>query len=221
MQKASTVLAVADISSRWFLREAAHESECFRAPIVTPRSVRYSTVCALLLGTRKVKMQQRVKDWKKFLLYKLTWEPYNILGVCRISRILPVFYGRPSAWNNSAPTGHIFFKFYWEILFKICRENPSWVKIGRKYTLYEDLNRFIIISRWILPRMKKFHIKPVEQIKAGSHVSHKLHFSRSRAVYEIITLTAAQSDRQQTIVRDRVQRIFDLHAGYLRQIYIS
>jgi hypothetical protein len=168
-------------------------------------------------------MQLWVKDWKKILLYKLTWEPFKILG------LFAEFRGPSLSFTVVLPPGttRITLGIYsWYFIEKFYSKSVEKIQAGSKSdentnTLFEDLNRFIIISRWILPRIKKFHIKPVEQIKAGSHVSHKLHFSRSRAVYEIITQTAAQSDRQQTIVRDRVQRILDLHAGYLRQIYIS
>ena len=39
---------------------------------------------------------------------------------------------RPSAWNNSAPTGRMLMKFYAWVLRKICRENSSFVKIRQE-----------------------------------------------------------------------------------------
>ena len=51
---------------------------------------------------------------------------------------------RPSAWNNSAPTGRIFMK----IGLKICRENSTVIKTPTRITgtLYKDrYSTFMII----------------------------------------------------------------------------
>ena len=47
---------------------------------------------------------------------------------CHFRHVCPSV--RPSAWNNSAPTGRIFMKFDMSIFFppKICRENQSFIK---------------------------------------------------------------------------------------------
>ena len=39
---------------------------------------------------------------------------------------------RPSAWNNSAPTGRIFMKFDIDCFSKICRENSSFITISQQ-----------------------------------------------------------------------------------------
>ena len=60
------------------------------------------------------------------------------------------------AWNNSAPTGRVFMKFdIWE-LFEKSFEN---IQVSLKYdknngTLHKDLCTFMIISHWILRRMR-------------------------------------------------------------------
>ena len=36
---------------------------------------------------------------------------------------------RPPAWNNSALSGPILMKFHIQPFSKICRENPSFIKI--------------------------------------------------------------------------------------------
>jgi hypothetical protein len=38
-----------------------------------------------------------------------------------------------STWNNSAPTGRLFMKFDIWILFEICRENLSLIKVWQEW----------------------------------------------------------------------------------------
>ena len=58
---------------------------------------------------------------------------------------------RPSASNNSAPTGRILMKFDIQKFFfsKICIENSGFIKIERELrgTSHEDLYTFVITSR--------------------------------------------------------------------------
>ena len=68
---------------------------------------------------------------------------------------------RPSAWNNSAPTGQIFMKFGIWVFF----EN-LWIKFKFHYnltritgTLHEDQYKFFIISRSIHLKMRIFSDK--------------------------------------------------------------
>jgi len=65
-------------------------------------------------------------------------------------------YVRPSAWNNSAPTGRIFIKFdIWVFLENLSRKfnfHSNLTKITG--TLHEDRYTFLIIYRLILPRMR-------------------------------------------------------------------
>ena len=53
---------------------------------------------------------------------------YAKLWKATISFIVSV---RPSAWNNSAPTGRIFMKFDIRVFLKNCPENLSFIKIGQ------------------------------------------------------------------------------------------
>ena len=65
-------------------------------------------------------------------------------------------YVRPSAWNNSAPTGRIYMKFYiwvwFEELWRTFKFHYTPTRITG--TLHEYQCIFLIISRWILLRMR-------------------------------------------------------------------
>ena len=78
-----------------------------------------------------------------------------------------VMSARPSAWNNSTPTGRIFIKFDMLVFFE---------NLSRKFKLlsnlttttgtsHEDQYTFMIISRAILLRMKMFQTKVLNKIK--------------------------------------------------------
>ena len=59
---------------------------------------------------------------------------------------------RPSAWNNSVPTGPIFMKFYILVFFENLSRNYNFPYNLRLITdtLHEDLCMFVTISRLIL-----------------------------------------------------------------------
>jgi len=63
---------------------------------------------------------------------------------------------RPSAWNNSAPTGRIFIKFdirgFFENLLRNFKFHENRKRV--KGTLHEDRYTFLIISRSLLLRMR-------------------------------------------------------------------
>ena len=68
---------------------------------------------------------------------------------------------RPPAWNIRLPLGGFPWSLIFEHFSKICRENPSFIKIGQgKQVLYVKTNRyFLIISRWIFLRMRNISDK--------------------------------------------------------------
>ena len=75
----------------------------------------------------------------------------------------------PSAWNNSAPTGWIFMKFYiWTSFENLSRKFKFHSNVTSiTGTLHEDQYTFSIISRSVLLRMTEmFQTKVVEKIKA-------------------------------------------------------
>ena len=74
--------------------------------------------------------------------------------LCRTSYVCQSF--RQSARNNSAPNGLIVLQFgIWVVLKKLCREFKfDWSKARIMCTLHKDLWTFIIMSRWILLRMR-------------------------------------------------------------------
>jgi len=74
---------------------------------------------------------------------------------------------RPSAWNNSAPTGQIFMKYGYEYFSKICQENASyWNRRRTTRTVHEDQNTRVLsylahcYLEWVM-----FQTKVVEKIK--------------------------------------------------------
>jgi len=62
----------------------------------------------------------------------------------------------PSTWNISASTVWISMKYYIWLFFKnLCRKFECHYNMTRiRGTLHEDLCTFIILSRWILLRMR-------------------------------------------------------------------
>ena len=62
----------------------------------------------------------------------------------------------PYAWNSTSPSiQQIFMKLIFEYFFKFCQENSSVIKIWPvTAALHEDLCTFVMISRWILLRMR-------------------------------------------------------------------
>ena len=63
---------------------------------------------------------------------------------------------RPSAWNNSAPTGWIFMKFYiWDFFLNSFEKIQVWIKYDNNngYFTWRPC-KFMVVSRWILRRMR-------------------------------------------------------------------
>jgi hypothetical protein len=97
------------------------------------------------------------------------------LGKATISFVMSVCL---SSWSNSAPTGRIFMKFdirgFFENLSIKLKFHQNLTRI--KGTLHENLCTFMIISRWILLRMRNVPDKIVEKIK--THILCSKTFSR-------------------------------------------
>jgi hypothetical protein len=66
-------------------------------------------------------------------------------------------------------------------------------------TLHEDLCTFVIISRWILLRIRNFSDKIVEKIK--THILCSINFfPENRALYEIMWKNVVEPDRPQMTI---------------------
>jgi hypothetical protein len=84
--------------------------------------------------------------------YKTITRRYKILQKVRkatISFVMPVCpFVRPSAWNNSTPTGRIWMKFHFWAFVQNHRENSSVIKIGqdngyftwRSFLIYDHMS---------------------------------------------------------------------------------
>jgi hypothetical protein len=66
--------------------------------------------------------RDRVREQRVLLI----WSLFRCVRIIA-KAISFVMYVRPTAWNNSAPTGRISIKL--DIFWNICRENSSFVKI--------------------------------------------------------------------------------------------
>jgi hypothetical protein len=81
---------------------------------------------------------------------------------------------RPSAWNSSAPTGRILMKldispFFENLLRKFkFHSNPTRVT----GTLHEDILTFMIISRWIILRMRIVSDKSCREHQNSHFIFH-------------------------------------------------
>jgi hypothetical protein len=105
----------------------------------------------------------------------------------RLSVCMSVYLSFRRAWNNSAPTERIFVEFYMWIFF----ENPSikfkfYLNLTRmRGTLHQNLRTCMIVSRWILLRIRNVSEKVLEKTK--THILHKVtFFLENRTVYEIM-----------------------------------
>ena len=109
---------------------------------------------------------------------------------------------RPSAWNNSTPTGRIFLKFEICVLF----EN----RLG-KFRFHQNLTRitgtiradqytFLIISRSILLRMRNVSDKSCREYQ-NTHFVSSSSFLDNGTVYEIMWKNTIESERQQMTIR--------------------
>ena len=113
---------------------------------------------------------------------------------------------RPSAWNNSAPTGRIFMKFYIWVFFENLSRNFKFhynltIITG---TLHEDRYTFFIISRSVLLRMRNVSDKSCRR-NQNTHFVFSNFFSKNRAVCEIMWKNTVKRGRpQMTIWRMRI-----------------
>jgi hypothetical protein len=101
-----------------------------------------------------------------------------------------------SAWNNSLPTGLMFMKFSSCVFFKILSRKSKF-KLNRRRitdTLHEDVGTIMIISHWILLRIKNICDRKCKQNEKSHFISRNF-FSQNRAVYEIMWENTVQPDR--------------------------
>jgi hypothetical protein len=102
---------------------------------------------------------------------------------------------RPSAWNNSAPTGRIFMTFdiygFFENLSRAFTFNYNRTRI--KGTLHEDQYKFLSYITHFFLEWEMLQIKIVEKIK-----NHTL-CSINRAVYEIMWKNIVERGMPQTV----------------------
>jgi len=128
-------------------------------------------------------------------------------------------YVRPSAWNNSAPTGRIFMKFdIWVFFENLSRKlkfysNLTWLYMKTSTHLWLYLDHFFL--EW-----EMLQTKVVEKIE--THILCSINFSptESRAIWEIMWKNIVRRDRQQmTIWRMRiacwVPKATDTHSEYV------
>jgi hypothetical protein len=92
---------------------------------------------------------------------------------------------RPSAWNDSAPSGRIVLKVDILSSFEICRENSSLIKI---------------LSRSIVFRMRNVWSKSCRE-NQNTHVLCSIPFSENHAVCEIIQKNVVRPERPQIVWR--------------------
>jgi hypothetical protein len=92
-----------------------------------------------------------------------------------------------SAWNNSAQTGWILKKFdIWEFFKNLWRKFQVLLKSDKNNgTLHEDLCTFVIISRWILLRMRTISDQSCRENQNTYFVFDNF-LSENRALYEIM-----------------------------------
>jgi hypothetical protein len=110
-----------------------------------------------------------------------------------------------SAWNNSAPTGRIFMKFYsWVFFDKLSRKIQVSLKSDQnnRYFTWRPLDIFDRISLGFSSR-EMFQTKVVEEIK--TYILCLMTFFDNCAVYEIMWNNIVERGRpQMTIWRMRI-----------------
>jgi len=112
---------------------------------------------------------------------------------------------RPSAWNNSAPTGRILMTFYISGLsLKICRNNSSSNLTGMTGTLHEKL--CIFISCWILFRMRNVSGKSCMESQNTYSTPNYLLFRKSCRLWDN-GKNIVQSDRPQVTIWNDAQNM--------------
>jgi hypothetical protein len=103
----------------------------------------------------------------------------------------------PSTWNNSAPNGRIFMKFYMyvSIFRKSIEKNHVSLKSNKKSGYFTwRLIYIFITSRWHLHRMRT-----VSEQRCNRKSEHTIYvqffFSENRAVYKIMRNNTVETDR--------------------------
>jgi hypothetical protein len=108
--------------------------------------------------------------------------------------------------------------FSWNLIFddfsKIRRENSNFHLNLKRITgtLHEYLCTFMIISRWILLRMRNVSHKSC-RVNQNTHFMFNNSFPETRAVYEIKWKNTVQPDRPKMTI---LYGACALHVGYLR-----
>ena len=98
---------------------------------------------------------------------------------------------RPSAWNNSAPTGWIFIKFdIWVFL-----ENVSWEFKFITGTSDEDQNTFWIVSRSVLLKMRNVLERSCTENQNTHFVLNNFFSFQNHAVCEIMWKSTVELGR--------------------------
>jgi hypothetical protein len=137
---------------------------------------------------------------------KIAKSDYYLRYVCPSVRL--------SAWNNSALTGRVFVKFdIWVFFEKMSGKFKFHYNLTRiTDTLHEGLRTYMVLSRWILPRMRDIWAKVVQKIH--THILYSVtFFSENRALYEIMWKNMVQPDRPRMTIQHSA---CVLYAGYLR-----
>jgi hypothetical protein len=127
---------------------------------------------------------------------------------------------RLSKWNNSATTVQNFYKIFLHLSFFF--ENLSrkfkfrWNLKRLTGTVHEDRYIFLIISRTIHLRIKKFQTKVVEKIK--THILCSVTFFETRSVYEEMWKNVVERGRLRIIWRMRIEcwipKATNIHSQY-------
>ena len=128
------------------------------------------------------------KEW----LFAYTLRHYWFLGAFAKLRKATIaslhLFVSLSTWNNATPTARMFIKFDTRVFY----ENLStifkfhWIPTRITGTLHLDLRTFMVISRWILLRMRTFQAKFVEKIETRNFFFFHETSSKNRSVYEVM-----------------------------------
>jgi hypothetical protein len=128
----------------------------------------------------------------------------------------------PFAWNNSAVTERIFVKFdIWLLFENVSRYFKLHYNLTRMIgTLHEDRCTFMVISRRILLKMKRFRTKIVEKMK--THILCSVTFFRNscRLWYSMQEYSTARRATDSNIIRRMrfacwITKATDTHSEYV------
>jgi hypothetical protein len=110
----------------------------------------------------------------------------------------------PSTWNNSAPTGRIFMKFYYRVFFdKLSRKSKfNENRIGITVTLQVDQYTFLVVSHSVFLRLRNVS----DEHCRGNQRTHFViriffFFFENRAVYEIMWKNIVQRGTAHMAIR--------------------